>query len=242
MDCGLTCATKAKKSYPETDETGTFWVSTILDTDSRLRAARGIDKDETQSTENAFRMLQRRGHPDEPPPLISDGWGGIDDALINVYGNVPEYSGQGRPPTRLKPAQHWLYLQMIKHRDEHGHLINIQLKAVWGKLDELIALLGKSTAYIERSNLTARIFNARLTRKTLAFSKHVDFHEAAVIWEDAYYNWIHPHKSLRLEVNDDPDRKWSLRTPGMAAGLTDHIWTVKELLHLVPLPDTEHTN
>ena len=110
MDCGLTCATKAKKSYPETDETGTFWVSTILDMDSRLRAARGIDKDETQSTENAFRMLQRRGHPDEPPPLISDGWGGIDDALINVYGNVPEYSGQGRPPTRLKPAQHWLYL------------------------------------------------------------------------------------------------------------------------------------
>ena len=242
MDCGLTCATKAKKSYPETDETGTFWISTILDMDSRLRVARGIDKDETKSTENAFRMLQQRGHPEEPPPLISDGWGGIDDALIQVYGRVPEYSGQGRPPTRPKPAQDWLYLQMIKHRDEQGHLIDIELKAVWGKLGELIALLGKSTAYIERSNLTTRIFNARLTRKTLAFSKHVDFHEAAVIWEDAYYNWIHPHKSLRLEVKDDPDRKWSLRTPGMAAGLTDHIWTVKELLLTLPVPNTRNTN
>lgn len=73
--------------------------------DSRLRVARGIDKDETKSTENAFRMLQRRRHPEEPPPLISDGWGGIDDALIKVYGSVPKYSRQGRPPTRLKPAQ-----------------------------------------------------------------------------------------------------------------------------------------
>ena len=139
--------------------------------DSRLRVARGIDKDETASTENALRKLKQRGHPDMPPPLISDGWGGIDDAILNVYGSVPEYSGHGRPHTRPKPGQDWLYLQMIKHRDEHGHLVNIELKAVWGKLGELIALLGKSTAYIERSNLTARIFNARLTRKTLAFSK-----------------------------------------------------------------------
>jgi len=61
-----------------------------------------------------------------------------------------------------------------------------------------------------------------------------------VIWEDAYYNWIHPHKSLRLQVKDDLDRKWSPQTPGMAAGLTDHIWSVKELFHLVPVPHTEH--
>lgn len=242
MDCGLTCATKAKKSYPETDESGTFWISTILDMDSRLRVAHGIDKDETQATENAFRVLQQRGHPEAPPPLISDGWGGIDDALINVYGRVPEYSGKGRPPTRPKPARDWLYMQMIKHRDEHGHLLNIELKAVWGKLSELIALLGKSTAYIERSNLTARIFNARLTRKTLAFSKDLDCHKAAVIWEDAYYNWIHPHKSLRLEIRDDPKRKWSSQTPGMAAGLTEHIWTVKELLLTVPVPTSGNTN
>ncbi len=209
--------------------------------DSRLRVARGIDKNETASTENALRKLQQRGHPDTPPPLISDGWGGIDDAILNVYGSVPEYSGHGRPPTRPKPGQDWLYLQMIKHRDERGHLVNIELKAVWGKLSELIALLGKSNAYIERSNLTARIFNARLTRKTLAFSKDIDCHEAALIWEDAYYNWIHPHKSLRMENKEDAHRKWFPQTPGMAAGLTDHIWNVKELLLTVPVPDTKNT-
>ena len=165
--------TKAKKSYPETDESGTFWVSTVLDIDSRLRVARGIGKNETEASKKAFQMLQQRGHPDAPPPLISDGWGGIDDAILEVYGGVPQYCGRGRPPTQPKPGKDWLYLQMVKHRDEHGRLQNVELKAIWGSKTELIELLGKSTAYIERSNLTTRLFNARLTRKTLAFSKNV---------------------------------------------------------------------
>ena len=241
MGCGRLWPTKAKKSYPETDESGTFWISTVLDIDSRLRAARGIGKNETEASKKAFQMLQQRGHPDAPPPLISDGWGGIDDAMLEVYGIVPQYCGRGRPPTRPKPGKDWLYLQMVKQRDEHGRLQGVELKAIWGSKAELIELLGKSTAYIERNNLTTRIFNARLTRKTLAFSKNVQAHKDAVTWEDVYYNWVRPHKSLRLEVQDDPTRKWLLRTPAMAAGLTDHVWTVKELLFSVPLPSTKHT-
>jgi hypothetical protein len=232
---------KGKKSYPETDESGTFWISTLLDIDSRLRAARGIGKDETQASKKAFQILQQRGHPEAPPPLITDGWGGIDDAILDVYGIVPEYSGHGRPPSKPKAGKDWLYLQMVKQRNEHGRLEGIKLKAVWGSMSELIKLLGKSTAYIERSNLTARIFNARLTRKTLAFSKELQAHEHAIIWEDAYYNWIRPHKSLRLEIQNDPRRKWLHRTPAMAAGLTDHIWTVKELFFAVPSPRANNT-
>ena len=212
-----------------------------MDIDSRLRAARGMGKNETEASKKAFQMLQQRGHPDAPPALISDGWGGIDDAMLEVYGIVPQYCGRGRPPTRPKPGNDWLYLQMIKQRDEHGRLQGVKLKAIWGSKVELIELLGKSTAYIERSNLTSRIFNARLTRKTLAFSKDVQNHDNAVTLEDAYYNWVRPHKSLRLEVQDDSTHKWFLRTPAMAAGLTDHIWTVKELLFTVPLPSAKHT-
>jgi len=37
-----------------------------------------------------FQMLKRRGHPHRPPPTISDGWGGIDEAMLAVYGIVPE--------------------------------------------------------------------------------------------------------------------------------------------------------
>jgi len=241
MVYGLSWPIKEKKKYPETAESGTFWISTLLDIDSRLRAAHGMGKNETEASKKAFQVLQQRGHPDAPPPLISDGWGGIDDAMLDVYGIVPEYSGRGRPPTQPKPGKDWLYLQMVKQRDEHGRLQGVKLKAIWGSKSELIKLLGKSTAYIERSNLTTRIFNARLTRKTPAFSKDVQAHENAVTWEDAYYNWVRPHKSLRVEVQDDPLHKWLLRTPAMAAGLTDHIWTVKELLLAVPLPCAKNT-
>jgi hypothetical protein len=229
------CATKEKKSYPETPESGQFIRSTMLDMDSRLRAARAIEKDETQASIGVFKMLKQRGHPDGPPPTISDGWGGIDEAMIEVYGKVPQYSGHGRPPTRKQPGADWLYLQMVKQHDEHGHFTGTKLKAIFGSLNEVIELLGESTAYIERSNLTSRLFNSRQVRKTLGFSKDINCYRTAATWEDGYYNLIKPHKSLRLRVHDIPGHKWQPRTPAIAACLTDHIWTVKELLTTVPL-------
>ena len=81
----------------------------------------------------------------------------------------------------------------------------------------------------------------RLVRKTLAFSKSIAAYRAAASWEDAYYNLVKPHKSLRLSVQDALPQKWSPRTPAMAAKLTDHIWTVKELLTTIPLPKGSNT-
>jgi len=209
--------------------------STMLDMDSRLRVATAVEKDETQASRSVFEILRRRGHPDAPPPTISDGWGGIDEAMLAVYGLTPEYSGRGRPPTHKKPGKDWLYLQMVKQRDEHGHFTGTKLRAIFGNQQELLQLLGGSTAYIERSNLTSRMFNGRQTRKTLAFSKELGHHRAAALWEDAYYNLVKHHKGLRLPAGDIPGRKWTQRTPMMAAGLADHAWTINELLTTIPL-------
>lgn len=214
----------------------------MLDVDSRMRVARGIAKDETQASIAVFQTLKRRGHPDGPPPTISDGWGGIDEAMIAVYGIVPEYSGRGRPPTHKKAGAGWQYLQMVKQRDEHGRLQGVKLRVVFGSRSAVIALLGTSTAYIERSNLTSRLFNGRQVRKTLAFSKDVELNRAAAAWEDSYYNLVRPHKSLRLSVPDHPVRRWHPRTPAMAAGLTDHVWTVKELFTTLPVPRVNNTS
>jgi hypothetical protein len=71
-------------------ETGEFMRSTLLDIDSRLRVATAVEKDETLASQRVFEILQRRGHPEAPPPTISDGWGGIDEAMVAVYGVVPE--------------------------------------------------------------------------------------------------------------------------------------------------------
>ncbi|HXV98254.1 MAG TPA: hypothetical protein VEC93_07515 [Anaerolineae bacterium] len=130
---------------------------------------------------------------------------------------------------------------MVKQRDERGRFQGVKLRVIFGKKSELLALLGGSTAYIERSQLTSRLFNGRQARKTLAFSKDLSAYQAAAMWEDSYYNLIRPHKSLRLPLVNAGARKWQQRTPLMAAHLTDHIWTIKELLTTLPLPRVINT-
>jgi hypothetical protein len=206
----------------------------MIDMDTRLRVARGIAKTETEASQEVFETLKRRGHPDAPPPTVSDGWGGIDDAMVEVYGVVPEYEGIGRPPTRKQPQPGWQYLQVVKQR-ENGRVVGTQLRVIFGDEEEVLKLLGKSTAYIERTHLTMRLFNGRLARKTLAFSKQLGMYRASATWEDLVYNLARPLKTLRLPVNDPP-RRWQPRSPAMAAGLSDYVWTVKELLTTVVPP------
>lgn len=208
----------------------------MIDMDTRLRVARGIDKTETLASVKVFETLKQRGHPDGPPPTISDGFGGIDEAMVEVYGKTPEYQGRGRPPTKKQPQPGWQYVQMVKQR-RNGRVIGTRLRVIYGDEREVIALLGQSTAYIERSNLTSRTFNSRLGRKTLAFSKLVEMYEASCAWEDVAYNLGRSHKSLRYEVFND-ERRWQKRSPAMTAGLTDHIWSVEEILTTIVAPNT----
>jgi hypothetical protein len=210
----------------------------MIDIDSRLRVARGIAKTETEASRDVFETLKARGHPEAPPPTMSDGWGGITEAMIDVYGQVPTYSGRGRPPTAKQAQAGWQYLQFVKHRDEHGRLLNTELRVIFGDPDAVLALFGQSTAYVERTHLTMRLFNGRLVRQTLGFSKDLACYRASVAWEDAVYNLVRPLKTLRLAVVDQPGRRWQPRTPAMAAGLTDHIWTLRELLTKIVPPNT----
>jgi len=143
----------------------------VTDIDTRLRAARGLGKDETKASLKAFESLRRRGHPQAPPPIASDGWGGITEAMIKVWGRIPPYRGRGRPPTRKLPGDDWQYLQMIKHRDKRGRLMEIEAKVVFGNEQAVRQLLGENTAYAERNHLTMRHFNGRLVRKIARFLK-----------------------------------------------------------------------
>lgn len=74
-----------------------------------------------------------------------------------------------------------------------------------------------STSYVERSNLSMRMGMRRFTRLTNGFSKKVENHAASVALYFAHYNFCRIHRMLRV-------------TPAMEAGLTDHVWTIKELL------------
>src|SRR6266566_5043969 len=94
-----------------------------------------------------------------------------------------------------------------------------------------LSVFYKHTAYVERTHLTSRQMNGRLVRKTLSFSKELRLLKAASALEDALYNFTRPLKTLRVALAAPSEHAcWQQRTPAMAARLTDHIWTVKELL------------
>ena len=114
-------------------------------------------------------------------------------------------------------------------------------RIVYGDPVEVMRLLGVdsggkiNTAYIERINLTIRNSLARFVRKSMNCSKILRRHTHALDFFQAWYNFVKPHKSLRLEVNQGRKR-WMQRTPAMAEGLVDHVWTIKELMTFrVPL-------
>jgi len=215
----------------------------MIDIDSRLRVSRGIAKTETEASEEVFRTLrQSRGHPEKPPPTISDGWGGIREAMVQVWGRVPEYKGRGRPPEKKRPQEGWKYLQVIKERDESDRVTGTKKKVVFGEEGDVLELFENHTAYVERTHLTMRQMNSRLIWKGLGFSKELPMHRAAAAWEDALYNLTRTHKSLRIDLtgplNGQPGRRWRKRTPAMVAGLTDQVWSTEKLLRTVPATNT----
>lgn len=83
-----------------------------------------------------------------------------------------------------------------------------------------------STSYVERQNLTMRMSMRHFTRLTNAFSKKIDNHAHAVALHFMYYNFCRVHQTLRV-------------TPAMEAGLTDHVWTLEELVSLLDEKTTE---
>jgi hypothetical protein len=157
--------------------------------------------------------------------------------MVEVWGKVPEYRGRGRPPTKKQPGADWQYLQMVKQR-ENGRVIGMKAKTIYGEEREVLKLLRTSTSYVERTNLTSRHMNGRLVRKTLGYSKELAMLRASSIWEDALYNLGRALKTLRTENPRAGKRRWKRRSPAMAAGLTDHIWEIEELLTTLPLPST----
>jgi IS1 family transposase len=80
-----------------------------------------------------------------------------------------------------------------------------------------------STSYVERQNLTMRMSARRFTRLTNAFSKKVENHAYQVALHFMYYNFCRIHRTLRV-------------TPAMEAGISDHVWSVQEIVNLLPKP------
>jgi hypothetical protein len=196
--------------------------------------ARAIGKNEEEVAVVMMSQIRDRYNPIEPPAISSDGNDSYPEAMLETWGKLPEYTGRGRPPTRKQPQPGWKCLQVTKHRSG-SRLIGVTHKVVYGDPSEVPDFLGLNTAYVERTNLTSRQMNGRMVRKTLSFSKEEKMLRASCALEDLVYNLAKPVKSLRVEINND-QRRWELRSPAMAAGITDHIWTIGEIMMMLAVP------
>jgi IS1 family transposase/transposase-like protein len=170
------------------------------------------------------------------PCYFSDGFSCYYNALLTFYHQIkvfPRTGKPGRPKDPVKePHPDLVYAQVVKEKKK-GRLVGISHRIRCGA--KRLANLGFNigTSFLERLNLTIRQSLAPFGRKTLSFSKKKENLEKQIIFFQAFYNFARPHMSLREKISDSDERfqkKWRLKTPAMAASITDHVWEFRELL------------
>jgi transposase-like protein len=158
---------------------------------------------------------------------------------------LPHRKGErGRP--KLVPWPHITIVQVVKQRVA-GQL-TITRRIVQGSQRMVASLIqqsqgqgGINTAFIERLNATFRQRLNSLARRTRTLVRKAETLEAGMYTVGCFYNFCDAHHSLRLKLSvGRHGYRWVQRTPAIAAGLADHIWTPRELFDFkVPLPRWE---
>ena len=179
------------------------------------------------------------------PLLTSDSLPHYAGAILQVFGVwvQPQRKGtRGRLPKPRQVVPEGLHYATVHKEREGGRVVSVTTQVVYGSLKDILACLKPlkqtiNTSFVERMNLTLRHLLSRLHRKTLCFSKRRAYLACHLHLALAYYHFVRYHSSLRVRLpepiptrgNGSP-KKWEQRTPAMAAGLTDHAWSLEELL------------
>jgi hypothetical protein len=171
--------------------------------------------------------------------MTSDENPAYAEAILDVYGVevTPTRTGKpGRPPAPHKVPPAGLQYATVHKTRENNRVVKVQTRVVYGTEAGVAAALERSavsttvnTVFVERHNGTDRNRNARKVRKTYCFSKDWEVHEAVTYFTMYSYNFCWPVRTLRQRNGAG---RWEPRTPAMAAGLADHIWSITEWLTL----------
>ena len=188
---------------------GDVWTFTAIDADTKLVPAWLVGQ---RNVDCAFEFVNDlKSRLSNRVQITTDGHGMYLEAIERSFGVDVDYAMlvklYGQEPEaerRYSPAK----------------CIGADKRIIQGKPDDKAI----STSYVERQNLSMRMGMRRFTRLTNAFSKKLENHEYALALYFMHYNFARPHKTL---ANPYP------RTPAMAAGIENHIWTVDEIVRLV---------
>jgi IS1 family transposase len=191
---------KGAKAAPET--AGDVWTWTAIDADSKLIVSWLLGSRDMDAALAFTHDLRSR--LTNRVQLTSDGHRPYLQAVDAAFGDDVDYAmlikHYGSPP-------------QAETRYSPAVCTGAEKKPVSGNPDKKHI----STSYVERSNLTMRMHMRRFTRLTNAFSKKVENHAAAIALHTMYYNFVRIHQTLKV-------------TPAMAAGVTDKLWEVSDIV------------
>src|SRR5207302_9708297 len=221
------------------------WVWVAVDPESKLLLALDVG-DRTRA------MAQRMVHqvaqvlaPDCAPLFLTDGFKEYTTALLTHFGQwvqPPRRQDQGpAPKLRWMPLPGLLYAQVIK-TVRRRRLVRVRHRVVFGTLEAVQQVLAAcgwqiNTAFIERLHLSIRQHVAAVGRRVPTLCKGEDGLHQQLALSHVYDNFCLPHTSLRQPLplpeptyGSGSAKQWRPCTPAMAAGLTDHVWTLREVL------------
>ncbi len=191
---------------------GDVWTWTAIDADTKLVPCWHVGGRTAEDAEEFIASLRSRLA--NRVQLTTDGHKPYLEAVEGAFGADVDYAMLVKLYEPVAPERE------ARRRYSPADCIGAEKTVITGNPDKAHI----STSYVERQNLTMRMSMRRFTRLTNAFSKKLENHMLALALYFMYYNFARPHKTLS---------KPYATTPAMAAGLTDHVWEVGEIIALL---------
>jgi len=226
------------------------WVWTAMDPTSKLLVVVDVGTRTLAMAQRVVHQVVQGLAPGCVPLFLTDGFKAYATALLTHFGQWGQPSRRQdkgpHPKPRWTPLPQLLYAQGVKTM-RRRRLVRVRHRVVFGTLEAVEQVLSAcgwqiQTAFVERLNLDIRQRVAAIGRRVNTLCQGEDSLLDQLGLFQVYHNFVLPHASLRQpllipEVTNGRGsaRGWRPCTPAMAAGLTDHVWTLKEvLLYRVP--------
>ncbi len=221
------------------------WVWTAIDPESKLMLNAQIGERSLAMAQAVLHQITQLLAPGCVPLFLSDGNPTYLPAIVSHFGywvQPPRRQAKGpAPKPRWVPLPALLYAQVVK-KMRRRRLVEVKRQVVIGTqtaVDQVLSACGWliNTSFVERLNLSLRQRVAAIRRRSATSCKGEDGLGCQLALFHVYHNFVLPHASLRQALEEPiptngsgSAKQWRPRTPAMAAGLTDHVWSLREVL------------
>jgi IS1 family transposase len=222
-----------------------LWVWTAIDPESKLLLCVQVGDRTLAMAQAMLHQIAQLLAPGCVPLFLSDGYANYLTAIVTHFGHwvqPPRRQTRGpAPKPRWMPLPELLYVQVVKTM-RRRRIVEVKHRVIFGAkaaVDRVLAACGWkiNTAFVERLNLSLRQRVAAIRRRSATSCKSENGLSQPLALFQTYYNFVLPHASLRQPLTEPifshttgSGRKWRPRTPAMAVGLTEHVWSLREVL------------